>query len=715
MAESQLEYFIEIKAKLDPKEAIDGVPGAVAQIQATADQHPVMVRLQLHGEDVQQVKAAIQNLGGSPSSIAAAPAGATSSDLREQLVALERIDQLQNEIGRHGSGGFYGGGSPTGEGGGGEEPGLTEAEARREREANIRLTGKEESSFMRGIRLARASEGRENPDVDWYMDAKIRERNREWVALQEGRRGPSDSPWIAAGAAHGATPQELQRARTLEAAEALKTFRKRLNDLEHPMTATEQAFNALSMGQWRRGGGQFVSSITEPYFGTEMSSILGGFAGSIASAIALPIGWAVGDAMMNLPQLVQDRLTDTRGQRSLAARAGTGTSKEWAEQQRLLAGFGAPYLDPQGNPIGPQTNRWMLAYQAEAGELRTPADIRAGGRMGAAMVSLVASQREADPEEAMRALARLRTGDVRMQSEAMQELFARPYLRQLMVEEMMDARKLPRGTIGEQIAVTSIQRMMEFKPGGKLGYDPEHIAFLIERAAMENRSFGELSKQVNETRIGPWRGYLTSVVGPGPGEPTVREWGYATAYYQAEMDERRFGAKGTLISGSPEEQRRRADRMARGEGVNQEDVLNALSKVIGPGAIPILRDKLFDVNPQNPVLTEEQMKKWRGVAETWAGRPGAAPFWGGEDVKPNFWGPSDYRFTSFTGLAEQMQQMWSGVPADAMQASATSLANIDTKMDQLIAVVANGSVINMGPMPANWNDVTVPNAVGGIA
>jgi hypothetical protein len=60
-----------------------------------------------------------------------------------------------------------------------------------------------------------------------------------------------------------------------------------------------------------------------------------------------------------------------------------------------------------------------------------------------------------------------------------------------------------------------------------------------------------------------------------------------------------------------------------------------------------------------------------------------------------------YQWTSFSGLAEQMQMMWSGAPVDAMQQSAGSLASIDQKMSALVAAagatqIGRGTIINDG-------------------
>jgi len=237
-------------------------------------------------------------------------------------------------------------------------------------------------------------------------------------------------------------------------------------------------------------------------------------------------------------------------------------------------------------------------------------------------------------------------------------------------------------------------------------------AAAFDYAMNDERPRGEFMKQTGEWTMAN-RGLRQNFVGPAETQPTQREAWFVDQMRQISKEERAgvtaFNVNEFRWLTAQETAEARRERI-RAEAAGPAD----------PVQLRGLTNYFFTSPRPDKPLAPSEMKKWEAIARFQAsGDPrelkdlfvGGEPGAGGPK-----WQPSDYHFTSFTGLAEQMQQMWSGVPADAMQASATSLASIDTKMDQLIASVnANGSVINMGPMPANWNDVVVPNAVGGIA
>jgi len=413
--------------------------------------------------------------------------------------------------------------------------------------------------------------------------------------------------------------------------------------------------------------------------GEQLSSLIGGFAGSIASAIALPIGWAVGDALMRMPEFYQERLTETRAQESLKA-MGTYSPEKWSEEQRYLSAYAAPYLDPSGQRM--DTNKWLLAYQGAAREMKTEEDIRVGGHTAAALVGIVARGGENDPEEVMRQMAKLQTGTRAEKSAALRFFYSRSYIKERMIDAIMNKRDpegrpiYARNSAGESAAEAALEKMMEYSPGEKPAFTTDAISKWLEDEATSDRVTGAQKQQVKQTRSTPWRGLGNAIVGPGPGEPTVREWAYMMAYYQAAIDER-TGTRSTFLS--PEEARRHADAYAKSP-ITDRELGRAL---VGPLQMD-LYDKLLNVNPNNPPMTDEQMAKARAIAASWAGDPSKAPWFGGQFQDQNFWGPMDFRFTSFSGLAEQMQTMWSGVPADAMQSSADSLLDIKSNVKVML-------------------------------
>jgi len=154
------------------------------------------------------------------------------------------------------------------------------------------------------------------------------------------------------------------------------------------------------------------------------------------------------------------------------------------------------------------------------------------------------------------------------------------------------------------------------------------------------------------------------------------------AYYQAAIDER-TGTRSYSAFIGPEETRQAADAYAKRPITDRELERTFVRGFQIPGTMD-LYDKLLNVNPNNPPMTDEQMAKARAIAATWAGDPSKAPWFGGQFQDQNFWGPMDFRFTSFSGLAEQMQTMWSGVPADAMQSSADSLLDIKSNVKVML-------------------------------
>lgn len=211
-----------------------------------------------------------------------------------------------------------------------------EREARIEREANLRERNKQKSPFAQGWEQASRTQRGENPDIDWDRDRRLRAANAQWIKGQseidstpEGARQKQfDQIYQRILPAYTTSAEAAAKATALQAQQN-KKLRESVEGSIEPLSVAGRMFKAISEGGIRRGVAMGVSGALG---GGPIASLVGGMTGAIASSLALPIAWAIGDAVMSVPKDLM---------------------KESEQRARVMAGGATPEeqaaLDEMGN------------------------------------------------------------------------------------------------------------------------------------------------------------------------------------------------------------------------------------------------------------------------------------------------------------------------------------------------------------------------------
>lgn len=508
-----------------------------------------------------------------------------------------------------------------------------------------------------------AAERARSEKVGW--DAYQREKRAQGKAWEDEQRSEARAYKSAhrSDVAFEREQQKSARAYHREQTELTKSTK-------HATTAMERFWDAVGMGQWRRGVGGLV---TETLGGGAIASLVGGMAGAIASSIALPIGWAVGNAVMQLPQFAAERVGWKRYVESIPARGGADKlGGDWLKKTEELSQFFTHLAGPKGDYLSKQITATMLHYQAVGA--------RAGDPKAAARASQVATLLElADIEPERLGLAgtlkMLATGTPKERRGALSQLAEKPYARPALIQAMIREKGLEEHPYKDIIAEQLVDARLAITPGVMGAYTEKDFAIALGRAAMESRVLGEMQKQRGET----W--YF------GP-EGMVRELNFDQAgrlpsherWYVDEIERiERARAAGENVK-TPKQ-----DRIS---GRQQEwDPLELRARYRGKMMAGREGPGAFDPVPAERILELERIgKAMAGNKEALAAMTGAQ----GEISPMNFM-PSRFQFTSFTGLAENMQQMWGAFPVGEATEQNTAATNkltaaVDRNSDLLASI-----------------------------
>jgi hypothetical protein len=155
-----------------------------------------------------------------------------------------------------------------------------------------------------------------------YRGQIEREKAAAWKRTPEVRAARRMEEWTMEGqelaVLTGKTGTERQKAVASHVAGKMVAWTENLEKSSKAIGKWDKAWGSFSQGAFRRGGAQLFSAA----FGdTALAKVTGGFAGSILSAVALPIGWKIGDAILNaLPNILANAETLS----VLKARGGQG-------------------------------------------------------------------------------------------------------------------------------------------------------------------------------------------------------------------------------------------------------------------------------------------------------------------------------------------------------------------------------------------------------
>ena len=690
MNEAQLEYAIEIKAKLDPKEAIDGVPGAVEKIQKAANENPVWIKLQIDPDSIKNVRSDVENLEARLHAVATG-SGTTSSNpyssansIEKQLADLERIDQLENEIG---SGSRRGGRS---HGGGADRlsfdlSGANAEQLKRVKDALVAAYASGEENPLKAVYRGAGSAQKftitGQRTAEDIMGLILAQAETAQGAGLQGKLTLSGSMSSFGQTQQmlreiGPTVQEINQAREVERTNNTehKNTTKSLRGMREEVDGTSQALRALGMGQARRGVGGLL---TETFGGGMVGAFAGGFMGSVASSIFLPLAWQIGDAVMQgLQEALQTPTKIEKGYAELSMQEWQRARQEpyesdAARRQAIVGSHAALYR------VVHDTGLNASSAMAQLDTLQAAVGVDRGFDLMTQFAAIAASQRERTRAGGQdKALASLVSGYEHLKTQgrlADVGAFIRehPELNEEMRQEFRRMYHL------ERVSPNTTEKLyQEYLSSGRIASDPNGpqlgpsmLDKLIHNVAQKDYTALEKLQEA-----AAYKGYLGA------------EWGQNVYWRESGKEQEKYLKERGI---------ERPVLVPRGSG-------DVMGNAGGYGAAP--PSELF---PSNTTIPSPGYSRYAYYnKESLPGIRG-----GREDItrQDERILPTNYRWTSFTGLAEQMQMMWSGAPADAMGTAATGLQKAADRLNEA-ADKFLGPLPNQGvPGPAG----IIPGGYGG--
>jgi len=439
--------------------------------------------------------------------------------------------------------------------------------------------------------------------------------------------------------------------------------------------------------------------------GEEISSAIGGMAGAIGSAIALPIGWAVGDAVLAALPRAMEHFADTRYQTSLGARTGGGlVGRELTDRAGVVRAILGHYYttDSKGNSVSlrDQAVDTMIAFQgAGPPSANQTLEAERNARVTLALERLaIIPAIESDPSGTAATFRKAFYGTRGERAAAMQELGQKEYIFRPLVDEMIGERKAEGRPVSEWTAEMEVRNRLGYIPGTTGAYDPDKLLYYAElRSRTDKRILGEFEKQDKEWRSVPDQGLMSTIFGAEETKLNARERAYFHAMQNIRKREDQLRKEGK----DPHDAYDKFDRWlaeTRAKAPSFELVQDA-----GDFGLGRFRRWLFNVKPDAP-LSDEQMKRLEDAASGTVGHPRELPF-SKPDKAADMWLLSQYHWTSFSGLAEQMQQMWTGAPQDAM-------VGLDNSLQDLTAAVQANTAAQQGYGSAEEAGAAMGKAAG---
>jgi hypothetical protein len=431
-----------------------------------------------------------------------------------------------------------------------------------------------------------------------------------------------------------------------------KELRESMLGIKEPIDWLKEGFNTIGQGAWRRGAAQIATGALGE---SPAAAIIGGLVGGITSSIALPIVWAIGNALMQLPQHISERIDWERYVGSIGARAGKGgdsklSGKEWNKQAGIVENFFGSIYGDKHEWLRTKVPGMFLEYQATG---MNPGNPEQAARASMVAGLLEAGGLETDSIGMMRVMKLLETGTSGQKAEAMSQLAGRGYIHGRLISDIIKRRRLS-GPLAEYYAEEFLKKELSLPPGTTVANTPEHYSYLLEQAAQDERVKGELEMQRRQSRLTPEMGWSNLLFGPTAISMPANKREFVEMMSIIEKAKRE-GKKGIL---NPEE-----DRLFRPIISFEQAESYAKRRAITRG------------------LSEDDIKELEKIATAKGGS--FEKFLSRSDVTTRDIMPSQYQWASFSGLAEQMQMMWSGAPADAMERSANTLDNIQAILENI--------------------------------
>ena len=526
-----------------------------------------------------------------------------------------------------------------------------------------RAVHRQDVAYEREQRQAAQSYHREQEDANKLDPDYRREQwRKQWSSDYRAKAGDA------------ATPEG-------EARYVMSQFAKKLKETEEALTPVERMFSLIGQGQLRRG---VAVGVTGMLGGGKAAELMGGFSGTLASSLFLPLSWALGNAIASIPATVGDRVQWQRKTEVPSAMAST----DWgAENWRTAVSDSREYWGQFRSADKAEKMSDVIMDAAVAAKLAGPA-IMPGDITGEeAMAKRVGSY--LNQGAALHIAGIMPTSEyAAMMSEmdtvngvdaARKKFLSIPIFgnawKQARIDEKMNPLSadlaLKQGLGTPQSMLSDIE-----KRTGQV--DSTSVTALKELAQqvvrMDPRISGVIEQQSNQWRLSPRRNWFfrdASNLNADEEDYLDRMQRYQVKLSTTDFDDT---DKRTAI-------RKDMARYKQFEtvGVSKEESIGTI-----------------DQHQHAPVLTPARAAALDRIAEAEAGDYRRLPGMGyGPQHETTTNARSDYQWTSFAGLAEQMQTMWSGaLPVDITN---ERLADVNTTMkhldDTIQGAKTGGSVI----------------------
>ena len=413
--------------------------------------------------------------------------------------------------------------------------------------------------------------------------------------------------------------------------------------------------------------------------GGVLAQAIGGVVGILSGSVLLRIGWMIGNAILNLPQTIGDVVGWQRHTEQLGARAAdVSSAAEWRDAAALAREFWGNKRNAEGENMGKVALNAMLGAQGFGPQIkigdtetdvamakRTPAYVSQGEllEMGGYVKS--------DAYTRMMTQLDSRAGV----DAARKELLSMPWLQEAWINQnakgMPVAQAKARMQLSLEMPQDTLDRLRE-RTGVISDTSAEYIKNLAQETITTNpRLIGLLEQQEKQWRF----------------EPRTGNW---------------FFRDDTMLKGSEEEWVQMRKRELQQDPNSKPKREYSETR----GAYPAISTVTGTAEANRIAILE---KIARGEAGQWQEVTGLGHV---KPMKAESIMTGEAQWTSFSGLAEQMQTMWSGIPMEAatnnnttaLDTATQSINNLESTFRGLSDVLSG----RMGILPAGSSGVIHP-------
>ena len=453
----------------------------------------------------------------------------------------------------------------------------------------------------------------------------------------------------------------------------------------------------IQRGALRAGVAKMVSGS----FGEDSTAgaFVGAFTGVVASAVIFPIAWAIGDAIMNIPGIIDSNVTGYRANIAAGERAGGGlVGKEWLERAGAAQEVFGGVKDALGEVrVSEDVMPMMRAWQAAGQDTNRPGEAeRAAVMIGAiSTIDNEVAQKKAYYAEQMKFLRYGTEDEQKQAAEAFQSI---PRVNEIMQERYAQKaygkgmEEIP--PIQRALVADAVKAIRQIPFGQQGGYNADYIESVVQEYAEDERIKNDIRYQRTQWRIAGERGWERAK----PWNPTnLRE--YEEDFFESTQGIREIRQKAKeqyYFVRDEETEQTWADKKARAVASGKKLPGNKTAEEYFGGTFEEYQKKVkaesietvkrmdrFQMDKTTKFVVQQRIAEKRQEGESVEDyekrlairredliqqakvRAGEEPF-GGKRPTPETpdYIPSKYQWTSFSGLADQMQMMWSGAPPD---------------------------------------------------